>query len=446
VVNSPGVEGALNGALLAANPLKASSCDVTSLFFCTLQSEVDYVSSELPGPNAVSLATVDGGIAAAVYFPNPRVQLRVSGQTGLIPFDVAGDVTIDSVQINLVFGVDLVGGHPAITIRSGSVTAAVGSIGLNFPGLDGDVLNIVNTIAQGEVRNIVSHTLQTFVTTNVANVLESTVSALDVVTLPASFEVPPLQSGAPLAMSFGFRFSSLSTTASRMLFGIGTRFFAPAAQARSSLGTPLASDAFVDPSSASSVTEAFHESLRGYALHAMWRGGYFDTILSEGALGGAVPSGAALVTTATLPPATSIRADGRTEIAMGGLNVSLEDPALFVGQLQGRLAGRVSCNSQLSGDAIVFGACTVDEYHFVGDRLFDAATAAQVDTFLAGVLNAMLSSAGAAALPVLPTPAFRLSAPLGLYGLPPDGALGLVGPALSIDRSHYVVNGHLGIR
>lgn len=448
LINSPSVHSALDSALLAANPLKPSSCDVSFLFGCLQDSQVVYISSTLPGPNTVSLTSVNGGIAADVVFNNPQAHLEVSGQVAGIPYDVSGDVNYGFVHVHVTFDTGLVNGRPHITIRPGSVSVTDGTISLNFSGLDGAVFDIVNTVAQGTLRTIVNNQLQNFVTTTVTNVLDGVVSSLDVVTLPTSFDVPPLQSGTPLTLSFGLRFSSLSTTSSRILFGIGTRFAAAAAQSRPSLGTPLASDPLVDAPAAfpQTITEAFHESLIGNALHAMWRGGYFDTILTEGALAGAVPSGVSLVTTATLPPVTRIRADGRTEIAVGGMNVSLQDPVLFAGQLQGRLAGRVSCNSQLSGDAIVFDACTVDEFHFVGDRPLDATTAAQVDALLTGVLKAMLFSAGTSALPVLPIPAFTLPASVAPYGLPAGAIFGLVGPSLTVVPPHNVVSGQMGIR
>ena len=449
VINSAPVRDTLDNALAAADPLKPMSCDQTGPFgFCLVDSEVLYVSSALPGPNTASVTLVNGGMTARVRFEDPRVRLRVRGRSVGIPYDLSGDVIFDFVEVDVTLDTGFDGdGRPNITVRPNTVASRVGAISLNFTGADEVIIDIVTIVAQGQLRNIVANVLRDFVVNNFASVLDGLVSSLDVTTIPAQFEVPRLQAGAPLTLDFGLRFSSLSINPTRALFGIGTRFTGPAAHPRPSLGTPVQSPAFIDPPSGGRpMTEAFHDSLRGHALHVMWRAGYFDTILTGGALNGAVPSGAAVVTVATLPPVSRIRSDARTEIALGGMHISLEHPALFANPLQGALAGRVSCSSQLNGDAIVLGACTVDEFHFVHDRSLDAATATQVEGLLTNVLSAMLSIAGQNALQVLPVPAFTLPASLGVFGLPTTGSLGLVGPTLVTQAPHYVVRGNMGMR
>lgn len=447
VLNSVTLRDTLDNALAAANPLKPMSCDQSVFGVCVVNSEVLYVSSQLTGPNTNSLTLVNGGMTSRVRFEDPRVRLRVRRTAGL-SYDVIGDVILDFVEVDTTFDTGIDGaGRPTISVRAGSVATRVGVISVNFTGVDAFVLeNIVVPIAQGQLRDLVRNVLRDFVVSHFAAVLDGVVSNLDVITLPASFEVPRLNAGA-LTMNFGLSFSSLNTTSARALFGIGTRFVSATAHARPSLGTAVQSPPFIDPPSGGRpMTEAFHESLRGQALHALWRAGYFDTILTSGALNGAVPAGAALVTVANLPPVTRIRSDARTEIALGGMHISLEHPALFANTLDGSLAGRVSCGSQLAGDAIVLEACAVDELHFVADRPLAAAATAEVEALLANVLGAMLARAADTALPVLPVPAFMLPASFGTYGLPTTGSLGLVTPTFSTQTPHYLLRGAMGIR
>lgn len=451
VLNSVSARDVLHNALAAENPLKPPSCDQAIFGLCVLSSEVLYVSSQLPGPNGVSLTLVNGGIASRVRFENPLVKLKVRGSSAGSPYEVIGDVNFDFVEVDATFDTGIDGaGRPNITMRPGSVAVRVGPISLaNFAGLHDVIIDeVVVPLAQGLLRDIVANVLRDFVVTNFGNVLDGLVSNLDVITLPPSLDVPRLNGTGSLSVNFGLGFSSQNTTSTRSLFGIGTRFTAAPAHARPSLGTALTPfDVFVDPASGGRpVIEGFHDSLRGNALHALWRAGYFDTILTAGALNGAVPAGAALVTTATLPPVTRIRSDARVEIALGAMQISLEYSELFANPLQGEVAGRVSCSSQLAGDALTLGACTVDEFHFAADRPLDAATTLQVETVAANVVSAMLATAGQNALPVLPTPAFRLPVSFATYGLPSAGSLGLVVPALTTAAPHYIVRGNLGIR
>ena len=455
VLNSAALRDSLHNTLQAANPLKPQSCDQSISVFgsqiCVVSSEVLYTSSQLPGPNTMSLTLVNGGLAARVRVEDVRVTLRVRGESSGVPYDTTGHVVFDFVEIDTTFdtGIDAAG-RPNVSVRANSVAVRVGVVTQNFSGVDafisGDVLT---PLVQGPLRNIVASLLRDFVVNNFNNVLDGLFSGLDVITLPASFSAPRLNGTGSLPLSFALGFSSQNTNSTRSLFGIGTRFTAGSAHARPSLGTAARTpfDELVDPDTGGrAATEAFHDSLRGNALHAMWRAGYFDAILTAGALNGAVPAGAAFVTTASLPPVTRIRSDARTEIALGAMQISLEYPDLFANTLQGKLAGRVSCASLLTGDTITLGGCTVDEFHFLADRPLDAATTSQVEAAVANVLGAMLATAAQHALPALPVPAFRLPVSLAQFGLPAAGNLAVVAPALNVTAPHYLLRGNLGIR
>ena len=454
VINGSHVGNTLHNALLAAGPLKPDSCDrFVALPFggslCILSSEVTYSSSQLGGPNTTSLTLVDRGVRSATRFANPIIRLRVRGQESTVPYDVTGDVTISFVDVQATLDTGIHNGRPSVTVRPGSVTADVGAIQVNFPGLSPDVLEIVVAIAQGYLRDAVRDVLRDYVTNNFTAVLNGVIGGLDVGTLPATYQVPSVSAGLSIAMSFGVNFSALTTTSSRVLFGIGTRFEAPPAHARPSLGTPLRPGVeLLDPAlpAPARVAAAFHEGIRGQTLHALWRGGYFDMVLMGGALNGTMPAGATLTTAAALPPVTMMRGDGRMEFAIGAMSIQLENAALFPIPIMGSLAGRVSCASRLEGDALVLEACTVDAVHFAAAHQLEAATTAQVESLLTGVLGVVMPTAASGALPSLPVPGFSLPASLGVFGLPTGGVFGIVAPGVSHVAPHHVLRGQIGIR
>ena len=87
--------------MMAANPLKPSSCHQSVFGVCVLSSRVDYQDSVLPGPNTVSLTLVDGGLRAAVEVPNPALKLRIQGRVTGIPYDTDGWVYFSYVRVQV---------------------------------------------------------------------------------------------------------------------------------------------------------------------------------------------------------------------------------------------------------------------------------------------------------------------------------------------------------
>lgn len=452
IVNADGSRQTLHSALSAANPLKPSSCDSQACTFlgcvCWSSSGVTYLSSQLVGPHATSLALVDGGLRTQTRFNDVVIRLRVFGSVSSVPYDVTGDVIIDYVDVVSTFDTGLIG-RPRVTARPGSTTTSVGTVMTQFGGLDSAILNdIVVPLAEGYLRDTVRNVLRDYVVNNFQSALDGVIGSLDV-TLPPAYAVPTLSQSSMLTVNAGIAFSVVSTTTSRMLFGIGTWFQVSAAHARPSLGTPVSPYArLLDPAvvAPSNGAAAFHESLQGQALHALWRGGYFDTLLAGGALNGAVPAGVSVTTAATLPPVVTFRSDGRSEFAIGALSVELQNPTLLPIPVTGTVAARVSCATRLQGDALVLEECTVDDLEFAATQQLDAATTVQVESLLSGVVGAMLPAAAAGALPVLPVPAFTLPASLAAFGLPAGEQFGIVVPTATSVPPHQLLRGRLGLR
>jgi len=328
------------------------------------------------------------------------------------------------------------------------LTSSAGSISTSFNGVDGFLVNLVVAVAQGTVRDTVSKALRSFISFNFNSTLDAVLSSLDVTTLAPTFAVPRVDGTTPLAVSFSTGFSSLSATTSRLLVMMGTRFQAPSAHTRPSLGAPLPAGTMpLDPSlSGQSLAAANHVGVFNQAMHALWRGGYFDAELSEGHVNGLIPAGVTLRTTAALPPVTTIRSDGRLDVALGAVQVHVEYPALLATPVDVGIGGRVSCDKRLVGNDITLDNCTVDELHVSTGAVLDPATGAQIEELLSAALNSIVSKAVNDGLPSLPIPGFKVPASLGPYGLPVGSVIGLVSPTMTTEGNYFVVRGGFGIR
>ena len=447
IASAAAVGDTLNNSLNAANPLKPSSCDARALGSCVLSSAVSYVSSTL-GTRDVSLAPLAGGLMNTTRFHDVVVRLRVSGHVFGVPFDTVGSVTYQYVQTTETFDTLAVSGRPRIVVRPGSVSADTGLVTTAF-SVDPSANDLLMALATGPVRNLVLSALSNYVTITFSDVLNGLFSSFDVMAPGSTFGVPRLDGTGTLALAFGEQLSSVNTSTSRLLISTGTRFDSTHAHARPSLGTPLSSStAFVDPPSASprSLSIAVYDGIYGQAMHSLWRAGYFDVMLASGALNGAVPVGAALRSTAQLPPAVRLRSDGQLEIALGPLAVHLDDPAVLSTALDATIGGRVSCALRLDGDDANVESCAVEDFHVSTTASLDTAAAASVELMLRGVLAAMLERGATDALPALPLQAFRLPASLTTFGLPAGHLLAPTNLGLATMSPHLVVRATFGIR
>jgi hypothetical protein len=181
-------------------------------------------------------------------------------------------------------------------------------------------------------------------------------------------------------------------------------------------------------------------------LHALWRAGYFEAVLTPGGLNGLVPAGATLRVSTALAPAVSLRADGRVEIAVGAMNMHIDHPELLDHAVDSSLGARVSCDRRLNGDALALENCTVDELHLSTVEALDEATAAALRQLLSAVVRSIASNRAAQALPALPVPGFRIADSLAVYGLTPGAVLGVVNPTLGTADTHFVLRGGFAIR
>lgn len=447
MINSRELRDTIHATLSASPTLKPSGCDSSVLGVCVLRSEVIYRDLEVNGPNNVTLTLVAGGMQVNLRVQNLRVRIRVRGHVAGIPYDTEGWVTFTDVSVRAILDAVLSGGRPQIRVRPGSVTTTVGDINTSFSGLDGAILDIVVDLFNGTVRNMVAGMVRDFVTNDVNDVLDDVIGGLDVSSLGTSFAVPRLDDDATIPLTFGVGFSSLDTNSSRMLFGIGTRFFTPPAHARPTFGAPSrAGLRLLDAGGSGSTAVAVHESLLNQALHALWRGGFFDAGLDSSTISG-VPAGVSAQIATGLPPVAELDDAGRVRISLGAVSLSLLYPDLFSEPIQVSLGARASMRATLVGEDLDFDDLRIEEIYFSTDlATLDPATRDTIEGFLRRLLERILRPALNDALPAIPIPSFTLPASVSAYGLPAGAILGIVAPALAMEEPHVVLRGEFAVR
>ncbi|MGE3768682.1 MAG: hypothetical protein AB7L94_40905, partial [Kofleriaceae bacterium] len=363
VLNSQGLEDALHNALLAANPLKPSSCDqqvcVFGLCTCVLRSAINYQSSSFNGARTANLTLVQNGLNTTARIENLRVRLRVNGTAAGIGFDTTGNVDIASVQIGMILDPSISGGAPRVSVRPSSTSVAVGSISTNFSGIDGFIINIAVSIANGAVRDLVANTLRTYVQNNFDSVLDGVLGGLDISTLGSTFNVPRLSGGGTIPLTFGVAFSSISTTPTRMLFGMGTRMSSSTANAFPTLGVPIQPGGILlDPTTSTNTAVAVHVALLNQALHALWKANFLRVTIPGTAIG--LPSTVSIALTGRLPPVVTLTGTNTAELSLGAVDAVVQYPGLPANTAV-TFGARAHTSVSLVGNDLVFGGFVLDE-------------------------------------------------------------------------------------
>lgn len=448
IANSSGLGDAISGSLASANPLKPLACDsqICPLFgcICLFKSGLEFNRLRIDGPNSDALTLVTDGISTTAQINGLHINLRVHGSVGPIPFDTSGDVAIAYEAIGLTLDPSLAGDSPRVSVRPGSVTAGTGSISTDFNGVDGWIIDhVVVPLAQGALRDAVSARVRDFVANNFNTAVDGIVSNLDVASLDANFDVPRLDRGT-VALQFGIGVSSLTTTPNRLLFGIASKFTAAVSNGFTSLGAPIPNGAVLgDPSTGSPAAISAHLGLLNQALHALWKADYFAAMIDSGTLGASSP-GLMLRVTTRLPPVVSFNAANQVELALGDIDVAIDEPSLPL-HATITVGARVHTDVALVGNSLQFGSPIVDEVHIASDSL-SLTEMRQME--LEGTLQKLAQDFANAslknALPTLPIPSFAIPASLAQYGIP-MGQLGIDGPSLTIAPPHFQLTGAFAI-
>ncbi|MEO8551988.1 MAG: hypothetical protein ABI678_18555, partial [Kofleriaceae bacterium] len=452
VANSSGLHDTLDSSLLASNPLRPDTCEqrvcipFTSICTCVLSDQVDYLSSALPGPNTDTVQLINGGLRVTERIEDPRINLRVRGEVSGINYNTSGPVNFDYIQVVATFDIALVGGVPRMSVRAGSVSVTVGSISTDFNGVDGWIIdNIIVPLAQGTLRTSVANLVENYITNNFNAVLDGVVSNLDISTLGTTFSVPRLDSSGSVSLGFAPAFTSLYTTPSRLLFGIGTNLTVTPANLYATLGAALpAGPILADPApNGQAAAVAAHVGILNQALHALWKANFFHATLDASVINGGDPNGTTVAIDARLPPVATF-ANGTVELALGDVDLSIDDGTNVV-TLTAGIRGHTSV--ALVGNTLSFTGIVLDEVHLSSD-LVDLTTVqqAQLQQMVANLAQQLIDTSLNNALPALPIPSFTLPASLAAYGLPAGAQLGITSPGLELAPPDFVLRGGFGVQ
>ena len=308
IASGSGLTNAVDSALKGTNPLKATGCDsqtcTVSGCVCWYSSAIEYTGLSLPGPT-VSLTPVSGGLQAYAHLPNVALNLHVHGDVGPIPYDSTGWVTYSFVDVNDDPRRDALWRQAARDNPAGHG---------DDDGRDGRdelqrcrcliINNIVTPLAQGSLQSALTALVTNYLSNNFSSAINGVVSGLEISTPGASFDVPRLDGTGSIPLSFSAGCSSLSLTASELLLGMSSRLTAVPSQSLPSLGVAIAAGTVRDDpavTAPSAAAAAVHVGVYNQALHALWRGGWFETTLSGVVLGNGLPAEASAEITTSLP-------------------------------------------------------------------------------------------------------------------------------------------------
>lgn len=440
-LNSMGLRNQLHQALLAQNPLLTQCIGFMAFGSCVgINLRVIYEDISLPGPNTTRLTLVSGGLGLRARVEDVRVyaELRGAGSSGY--------AEVDYVEVDLTSDLKLVNGQPRITLRQINYVN-VGNVNLNFSGITGAIISVLEVLFQGTIRNTLRDQIRDYVNQEFNALLDGIVSGFDISTLGSSFDVPRLDSMGSVALGFGVRFSTLTVTAARALFGIGTRFTAPISRPGMTLGAPRPSgEVLLDPATQQPIAATIHIGMLNQVLHALWRASFFDVDLGGAALSG-LPMGSQVTLSLGLPPVALLEGTRTVRLQLGTARLSLVYPGIFNEPLTLNLGATATSTVTLNGNDLQFGNIVIDELYFSPEGIsLDETNRDVLEQFLRRVLQNILNQSLNGALPALPIPSFELPPSVGQFGLPVGAQLGVRNPGLSNTTTHLVLDGAFGVR
>ncbi len=448
VINSSGLRDTLHQTLLGNNPLKPESCDNRVLGACTLRSEVSYLNSQLNGPHTSSLTLVQDGLRLRVRVNNVRIQARINATgIGFIPLNTTGWATVSFVEVDLTSNLQLTNGRPRITLRQLN-NVDVGNVSTDFSGFTGLLVDIVASLFQGTVRDLVRDAIVGYVNNEFNALLDSVLGNLNLDSLGSSFEINRLDGNGAVQVNLGLTFSSLAVSSARALFGVGLGFSGQILRAGTTRGTIMpAGDVKLDPNSQRAASAGIHAVVLNGILHTLWRGAFFDAILTRESLSESLPEGTRVQLNMALPPVVVLQNGNKLQLQLGAVDLLVTYPGLFDEPLQVSLSAIASTSIGLQNDTLSFGNIVIDTLNFsAGDVSLDATTRDVLEGFLRSLLQDIINQSLNSALPSLPIPSFTLPASLSVYGLPVGASLGLRMPSVTSSQRHFILEGDFGVQ
>jgi hypothetical protein len=258
--------------------------------------------------------------------------------------------------------------------------------------------------------------------------------------------VPRLDGSGTVPLSFGVAATSLSTTSSRMRFGLGTRFAGPTANSYTTLGVAVPSGPVLgNPGFAGSTTAvAAHVAILNQVLHTLWKANYFVATIDGTSLGSGAPPDLQVTVQARLPPVASFDANNLVEISLGDLDVTFTSASLPP-NLAVTIGARAHTDVTLVGNDLQFAGIVVDEVHISSDVIdWNAMMQMNIEDLVKSLAQQVADHSLNDSLPSLPIPSFPIPGSLVPYGVP-LGDLGIGSPSLVVSPPHFVLRGSFGI-
>ncbi len=445
VLNSQGLIDTVDAALVALGSPIYNDCLQDSFLGCLFRAKVDYLDIRVDGPNTNSIDLVNGGLRIRARINNLGVRAKVYGT----PPTTRGWANFDYIEVDLTSDLKLQNGRPKVSLRNVNAVN-VGNIDLDFSGFSGFLIDALEFLFEGRIKNLVRDTLRDFINTEFNKLLDGVVGGLDVSSLGQSFDIPRLDGQGNVRLGFSVDFSSIGVNTGRALFGLGVNFnvVGPPGKATNSLGAPYPSGAVkLDPQVSQPVGLAVHAVVLNKALHALWRGGFFDATIDGSTLGMGVPMGTTVSLQTNLPPMIVLSSKGDASLHLGGVRLGVVYPGLFEDPLNVQVGATADTSVSLNGDELRFGNITLNDFVFSAEGVsLDATTQDILETFLKNLIQNVVDTSLNNALPALPIPTFALPQSLSVYGLPVGAELGIRMPSLDSTNRHLILDGAFGIR
>lgn len=449
ILNSTGLTDTIDSAFRAMGPSGGGETKIydddcaTRIIFC-IRARVWYKhnSFKVNGNSTVNMDLIQDGLNLKTRINDIKVKVRVKA-AGII--DTTGTVTIQYVDVDVDSNLQHQNNKPRITLRRVNSTS-VGNVSTDFNGIDGWIVNLLVGLFQGTIGDMLKSQLESFINNEFNDTLDGLVNSLDVNSLGDTINIPKLDGTGDIPLNLNLDFSSTSATDARALFGLGLGFDGPVTKGINSRGAAIPAGALtIDPPTTKSAAVGVHITVVNQALHALWRGGFFDGTIGESTLGESVPEGTQVTLSTELPPMLILKGGPKADLHIGSMGLSVVYPGVFDEPIHVVLGATAKTSVQIVGENLEFTDIRLDEFYFSAPGIsLDETTRDVLETFLKNLVQKIVDSSLNDALPALPIPSFTLPQDLSTYNL--SGELKLYNLALDPTERHFRLDGDFGIR
>ena len=450
ILNSSQLVSTINQSLQGINPIVPSDCYLT-IIGCVFSAGVNYNSSQMDGPNSVSLELTSGGVNLDATIRNVSMNITASGRVTGISWSQSGSVAVQSIRVQAKLGISLSGSTPQVRVI-GTPTVTIGNITLSLDiGISGiqsalnAFLNFALDSFESLITNQVSNIVESYITDEVDAVLSSALNSLDFDALGFDLRLPrPLGNGS-YDLSLNFTLSRINTNANRMQIGMRSQVAGQRLNLTRSAGIPAPSGNRVvelEPGFFNDAAGSVNMALMNSILHRLWRGNYFQVSQRPDSFGDDVDFSLNLLT----PPAMELIGNQRDlRLHFGPALVQLNVPALFTEELNLVIGAWANSSVRInSSNQLLFDPVTIEDLVISSpDIQLDVEALDSIEELVVTVMQDILNEALNRALPVFPIPEFALPNSLNAYGVPIGTVLRVENLSLSNDTARLIVKGNL---